>query len=120
VLLPQYTGIVVWDFEFRPDADHRQSAVCATFLELRSGRRVALWGEFGAQPPFPTAPDWLWVSYHASAETGCHPTLGWLIPETILDLEAEFPLRDHELPGGGRQEPAWRHARVRLVVVGRD
>ena len=52
-MLPQYTGIVVWDFEFRPDADHRQSPVCATFLELRSGTRVELWGEFGAQPAVP-------------------------------------------------------------------
>jgi hypothetical protein len=89
-MLPQYRGIVAWDFEYRPDVDHRQSPVCATFLELRSGRRVALWGEFGAQPPFPTAGDWLWLSYHASAETQCHLALGWSIPETILDLEAEY------------------------------
>jgi DNA polymerase-1 len=90
VLLPQYTGIVVWDFEFRPDANYRQSSVCATFLELRSGKRVELWDDFGARPPFPTTSDWLWVSYHASAETECHLALGWPIPETILDLEAEF------------------------------
>jgi DNA polymerase I len=90
MLLPQYTGIVVWDFEFRPDADHRQSPVCATFLELRSGERVELWGEFGAHPPFPTSGDWLWISYHASAETHCHLALGWPIPETIVDLEGEF------------------------------
>jgi hypothetical protein len=90
MLLPQYTGIVMWDFEFRPDANHRQSPVCATFLELRSGERVELWGEFGARAPFPTAGDWLWVSYHASAETHCHIALNWSIPETILDLEAEF------------------------------
>jgi DNA polymerase I len=49
-----------------------------------------LWGEFGPQPPFPTGWDWLWVSYHASAETGCHMALGWAIPDTILDGEAEF------------------------------
>jgi hypothetical protein len=78
------------DFEFRPDADHRQSPVCATFLELRSGKRIELWGDFGAHPPFSTAGDWLWVSYHASAETQCHRALGWPNPETILDLEAEF------------------------------
>ena len=41
-MLPQYAGIVVWDFEFRPDADHRQSPVCATFLETSVGhaRRI--------------------------------------------------------------------------------
>ena len=106
MLLPQYTGIVFWDFEFRPDADHRQSPVCATFLELRSGRRVELWGDFGAQPPFPTTPDWLWVSYHASAETGCHLTIDWPIPETILDLEAEFRCETTNYPvEGGKSLP---------------
>ena len=90
MLLPQYTGIVMWDFEFRPDTNCRQSPVCATFFELRSGKRVELWDEFGAHPPFPTTGDWLWVSYHASAETQCHIANNWSIPETILDLEAEF------------------------------
>jgi DNA polymerase I len=89
-MLSRYRGVVCWDFEFRPDANLRPAPVCATFLELHSGRRVELWGEFGPEPPFPTGPDWLWVSYHASAETECHLTRGWPIPETILDLEAEF------------------------------
>jgi hypothetical protein len=90
-MLSRYRGVVFWDTEFRPDADLRPAPVCATFLELHSGRRVELWeGELGTEPPFPTGPDWLWVSYHASAETGCHLALGWPIPETILDLEAEF------------------------------
>ena len=60
------------------------------FPRTAVGQRVELWGEFGARPPFPTAGDWLWVSYHAIAETQCHIALGWPIPETILDLEAEF------------------------------
>jgi hypothetical protein len=84
MMLSQYEGIVLWDFEFRPDADHRQSPVCGTFLELRSGKRVELWGEFGARPPFPTTGDWLWASYHASAETHCHLALDWPIPELFL------------------------------------
>ena len=106
MMLSQYTGVVFWDFEFRPDADHRQSPVCATFLELCSGRRVELWGDFGTQPPFPTTPDWLWVSYHASAETGCHLALSWAIPETILDLEAEFRCATTNYPiEGGKSLP---------------
>ena len=106
-MLSQYQGIVAWDFEFRPDADHRPSPVCATFVELRSGRRVELWGDehrerFGATPPFPVDHDWLWVSYHASAETGCHLLLGWPLPETILDLEAEFrcSTTNYHMPAG--------------------
>lgn len=89
-MLSQYRGVVVWDFEFRPDANARPAPVCATFLELHSGRRVAFWTEFSATPPFPTNRGWLWVSYHASAETGCHLALNWPLPEVILDLEAEF------------------------------
>ena len=105
-MLPQYRGIVCWDFEFRLDADHRPAPVCATFLELRSGRRVELWGELGAQPPFPTDRDWLWVSYHASAETECHLILGWSIPETILDIEAEFRCETTNYPvEGGKGLP---------------
>jgi hypothetical protein len=92
-MFSRYRGEVFWDVEFRLDADLRPAPVCATFLELQSGRRVELWGEFGPEPPFPTGPDWRWVSYHASAETGCHLALGWPIPETILDLEAEFRCR---------------------------
>ena len=71
-MLPQYRGVVVWDFEYGPDEDHRPAPLCATFLELLTGQRVELWEEFGPRPPFPIDPDWLWVSYHASAETGCH------------------------------------------------
>ena len=89
-MLSQYRGIVVWDFEFCPDANHRPSPRSATFLELYTGRRVELWEQFGPRPPFPIDPDWLWVSYHASAETGCHLALRWSIPGTVLDLETEF------------------------------
>jgi DNA polymerase I len=89
-LFSRYAGVVVWDFEYREDTNCRQLPVSATFLELKSGRRVELWEEFGAWPPFPTTRDWAWVSYHASAETKCHLVLNWAVPETILDLEAEF------------------------------
>ena len=90
---PPYRGVVVWDFEYRPDEDYRPAPLSATFQELLTGQRIELWEEFGPRPPFPVDPDWLWVSYHASAETGCHLTLGWSIPATVLDLEAEFRCR---------------------------
>ena len=91
MLLPQYRGLVYWDFEYRPDVNGRPAPVCASFLEMRSGDRVQ-WqeGEFRKEPPFATGADMLWISYHASAETGCHRVLGWPIPENTLDLEAEF------------------------------
>jgi DNA polymerase I len=93
MLLAQYRGVVCWDFEYRPDADGRPAPVCASFLEIRSGARVQ-WceGAFRKEPPFDTGSDMLWVSYHASAETGCHRPLDWPIPVNTLDLEAEFRL----------------------------
>ena len=93
MLLPPYRGWVGWDFEYRLDADGRPVPVCASFLEMRSGQKVQLReGEFGKEPPFDTGSDMLWISYHASAETGCHLMLDWPIPENTLDLEAEFRL----------------------------
>jgi len=59
-------------------------------MELRSGRKLRLWHEFGAMPPYPTGPDVLFVAYYASAEIGCHLALGWPVPERVLDLFAEY------------------------------
>jgi DNA polymerase-1 len=93
MLLPQYRGLVCWDFEYRPDVNGRPVPVCASFLEMRSNQRVQLReGGFGTEPPFDMGRDMLWITYHASAETGCHLVLGWSIPENTLDLEAEFRL----------------------------
>jgi DNA polymerase I len=35
-------------------------------------------------------PDTLFVAYYASAEIGCHLSLGWPVPERVLDLFVEF------------------------------
>jgi hypothetical protein len=92
-MLGQYRGLICWDFEYRPDADGNPVPVCASFLDLCSDRRVQLReDEFGKTSPFDTGRDMLWITYHASAETGCHLALGWPIPENVLDLEAEFRL----------------------------
>ena len=104
LMLPQYRGVVAWDFEYGRTRTTGPPRASATFLELLTGQRVELWEQFGPRPPFPTDPDWLWVSYHASAETGCHLALGWSIPATVLDLEAEFRCA----PPTSR----WRAARV--------
>ena len=41
-------------------------------------------------PPYPTDDSALFVAYYASAEVGCHETLGWPAPSYVLDLYAEF------------------------------
>jgi DNA polymerase-1 len=42
--------------------------------------------------------DSLFVAYYASAELGCHRTLGWKQPERILDLYVEFRNYTNGLP----------------------
>ena len=73
--------------------------MCLVAWELRSGRKLRLWrGEFGAAPPYATGPGALFVAYYASAEIGCHLTLGWPVPERVLDLFTEFRNHTNDIP----------------------
>jgi hypothetical protein len=83
----------VWavDFEFVAKDGDNPDPVCLVALELRTGRKLRLWrDQFGAEPPYPTGPNALFVAYYASAEIGCHLALGWPVPERVLDLFTEF------------------------------
>ena len=42
------------------------------------------------RPPYGIGKNCLFVAYYASAELGCHLSLGWPLPANILDLYAEF------------------------------
>lgn len=87
------------DFEFIADAGENPDPVCLVAWELRSGRKLRLWrGEFGTAPPYSTGSDTLFVAYYASAEIGCHPALGWPVPQRVLDLFTEFRNRTNGLP----------------------
>ena len=91
----------VWlvDFEFGAPPGDIQEPVCLVAWELKSGRKLRLWrDEFGATPPYSTAPDALFVAYFASAEIGCHLALGWPVPERVLDLYVEFRNDTNGLP----------------------
>src|SRR5262249_20203097 len=84
----------VWavDFEFTAHDGSRPHPICCVARELRSGRTERLWldRDAPALPPYPTDKDTLFIAYYASAEVSCHMALGWPIPESILDLCAEF------------------------------
>lgn len=43
-----------------------------------------------ASPPYSIGQDSLIAAYYASAEMGCHLSLGWPMPENLLDLFTEF------------------------------
>ncbi len=86
-----YRQIWAVDFEFGIKPGNRPDPVCLVAREMRSGTTVRLWrDQFGPVPPYPIAPDTLFVAYYASAEIGCHRALGWPAPARILDLFTEF------------------------------
>ena len=85
----------IWfvDFEFSAPPGERQEPVCLVAWELFSGRKLRIWQNDLKRmkvPPYPTDKDTLFVAYYASAEMGCHLSLGWPLPVHVLDLFIEF------------------------------
>jgi DNA polymerase I len=101
-LQSHYRAIVVCDFEFNggigdnpvlpgENEGNIPNVICGVFLNLSTGEKVQFWqGAFPEEPPFGTGSDTLWVAYMSSAEWGCFLSLGWPLPEHILDLYVEF------------------------------
>jgi len=60
--------------------------------ELKSGQVEKVWleGDVLSSPPYPLDSNTLFIAYYASAEIGCHLTLGWSPPSNLIDLFAEF------------------------------
>ena len=91
-LLP-YKEVWMVDFEFSAPPGDRQRVICMVAREFKTGETLRIWEdelETMADPPFSAGPDALYVAYYASAEMGCHLSLGWLMPENLLDLFTEF------------------------------
>jgi hypothetical protein len=93
----------VWcgDFEFRQPPGERPDPLCLVAREVRSGRLVRLWRDdlrrhFRA--PFDTGKCSLFVAFMATAEMGCFLSLGWPLPENVIDLYGEFKLLTSGLP----------------------
>jgi DNA polymerase I len=99
VILAHFTQAWAVDFEFKAEPGERPVPICLVARELHSGRLIRLWrDDMRREPPYPTAPDALFVAYYASAELGCHAALGWPMPARILDLFAEFRCATNGLP----------------------
>lgn len=88
-----YREIWFCDFEFfQPDGEHPE-VLCMVARELRSRRTIHFWNDElrkMRRSPIPTGADVLFVAYYASAEMNCYLALGWPLPETVVDLYAEF------------------------------
>jgi hypothetical protein len=112
-MLDQFQQIVAVDFEHEfgghssfdeaNRSGERPRPVCGGFKELRSDKVAKLFrGKFGSEPPFPTGPETLWVSFYSSAEWINFLALGWPLPACVLDLYVEFRNLTNglELPAG--------------------
>lgn len=88
-----YEEIWCVDFEFRSVDGNLPEPVCLVARELRSGRLHRVWRDElrGMRtPPYRIDSRVLVVAFFASAELGCHLSLGWNLPQNILDLYVEF------------------------------
>jgi hypothetical protein len=114
--LSAFREIVLADFEFEVSPGERPVPVCLVAKELRSNRTCRVFqSEFGAAPPYAAGPDVLFVAFYASAELGCYLSLGWQMPDRILDLFTEF--RNHT---NGRSTPAGAGLLGALTFFGLD
>ena len=101
-LLTCYDHIVCCDFEFNGGTDlgrvdpadnvgNVPNVICGVFWDLVTGVKERYWhGEFPSKPPFGTGPRTLWLGFMSSAEWGSFLSLGWPLPEIILDPFVEF------------------------------
>ena len=85
----------VWlqDFEYSTSPGERPSPVCFVANEFFSGRTIKLFGDelqHLKHPPHSIASDSMTVAYYAPAELSCYLSLGWPLPEHVLDLFTEF------------------------------
>lgn len=84
----------IWfvDFEFCAPPGEKPYVVCMVALEAKSRKKIRLWRDelVSHPPPISLGSNSLYVAYYASAELGCHLTLGWPLPVNVLDLFTEF------------------------------
>lgn len=102
-LSSRYKSVWAVDFEFIEREGERPIPVCLVADELFSGQRLRIWREELSKmpgPPYEIDDGSLFVAYLASAEIGCHLSLGWPFPKNVLDLFCEF--RNHT---NGKQTP---------------
>src|SRR4030095_13740164 len=79
------------DFEYYCPEGEMPVPLCLAAYELNSGRWVKLnRGEFPRTPPYSIGANSIFVSFAADAELSCHLSLGWELPEKIIDLHVEY------------------------------
>ncbi|MEN9722596.1 MAG: polymerase thermostable [Pseudomonadota bacterium] len=97
----------IWfvDFEFTAPDGESPDVICMVAREMKTCRTIRLWRDellSLKSAPYDVGPTSLFVAYYASAEMGCHLSLGWEMPENVLDLFTEFrnATNGKEVPAG--------------------
>src|SRR5919197_140256 len=90
--LDAFDELVYCDSEYYAPAGHLPRTICVVAYQQRANRvtRWWLWGK--RAPPTPavfSAPRTLFLSYQIPAELVLFRSLGWALPETVLDLNME-------------------------------
>jgi DNA polymerase I len=90
--LSQFDSVWHCDFEYRQDANHCPVPVSLYAYEEHTGTEHCLTRERLLElkrAPFGTGPRDLMIAYAANAEISCFLTLGWPLPQNVLDLYVE-------------------------------
>jgi DNA polymerase family A len=107
-LKSQFTqGLWLLDTEYATPPGDPVIPVCVVGREFSSGQCIRQFFDPSQryENPFPVGRDALFIAYAAQAEWSCFLSLGWQLPQRILDLYAEFR---NEI--SGRTPPAGRHS----------
>src|SRR5262249_17362734 len=80
------------DFEAERPPGEMPCPFKLTAIEVRTGHRLCVGlDDLSKQgPPYPLGSESLFVAYDAPHALGCHLSLGWPMPERVLDLHREF------------------------------
>lgn len=93
ITISSFSEVWLVDFEFSATSGEPPNVVCLVARELYTGEVLRLWKddlETMNSAPYSVGSRALFVAYYASAEMGCHLSLGWQMPEHVLDLFVEF------------------------------
>jgi hypothetical protein len=104
-MMPAYRSIQSVDFEYISNPGGNPTPVCMVAHDLISGKILRVWlhrdeeGEITPSCPISVGYDTLYLTFSAGAEVSCHITLGWPIPERLVDTLAEFRVITNGIPG---------------------
>lgn len=85
-----FEKITVVDFEFTSLEGENPEPICMVAYEVRSKKMTQIAFNKEIPCPFKQGAKDLYVAFYASAEIGCHLSLGWPLPTNVIDLYTEF------------------------------